>query len=630
MNYLSVDSIAKNYGDKQLFSDISFGLDKGDKVALIAANGTGKTTLMKLLTGKEDSDTGKITFAEGIRIGYLEQEPDFDVEMRISELLESDYTNVIRTKKRYDEALKNHTNEQNTATKKELELAISLMDSMQVWTYEQRLKQLLSKFGISNLNQTIGTLSGGQKKRLALALVLLDEPELLLLDEPTNHLDIEMIEWLEEYLKQSNITLLMITHDRYFLDTICNTIFELFQGELFQHKGNYDYYLQKSFEREENKRIEAEKAKQLLKIEQEWMRRMPQARTTKSKSRIEAFYDLKEKARINRNDNEVQMQVNMQRLGGKILEINAISKSYNGKTVLRDFEYVFTKGERIGVLGKNGTGKTTLLNLITENEKPDSGSLISGETVVFGYYRQSGIVFDEEKRLIDVVRELAEVVNFGKDKVLNPTQLLIRFMLPASMHHQPVRLLSGGEKRRLYLLTILLKNPNFLILDEPTNDLDLLTLQTLEEFLQNYKGCLLVVSHDRWFLDQVVDQLFVFQDDGSIKGFMGNYSQYKAWHNENEKTKRLEQTIQNQSIKKVAKSESEKKKKRSFKEQREYEQLITEIETLENEKARLNNLLQNETDYKKLEEIGHQLQETESKLDEKSFRWIELDEIGDE
>ncbi|MDR0968965.1 MAG: ABC-F family ATP-binding cassette domain-containing protein [Lentimicrobiaceae bacterium] len=628
MNYLSVDSIAKNYGDKQLFNGISFGLDKGDKVALIAANGAGKTTLMKLLVGKEDSDAGNITFAEGIRIGYLEQEPDFDAEMRISELLESDYTNVIRTKKRYDEALKNHSTNQNVSTKKELELATVLMDSMQVWTYEQRLKQLLSKFGISNLNQTIGTLSGGQKKRLALALVLLDEPELLLLDEPTNHLDIEMIEWLEEYLKQSNITLLMITHDRYFLDTVCNTIFELFQKELFQHKGNYDYYLRKSFEREENKRIEAEKAKQLLKVEQEWMRRMPQARTTKSKSRINAFYDLKEKARIKRNDSEVQMQVNMQRLGGKILEIDSISKSYNGKTVLKDFEYIFTKGECIGVLGKNGIGKTTLLNLITENEKPDSGSLISGETVVFGYYRQSGIVFDEEKRLIEVIRELAEVVHFGKDKVLNPTQLLTRFMFPTSMHHQPIHLLSGGEKRRLYLLTILLKNPNFLILDEPTNDLDLLTLQTLEEFLQNYKGCLLVVSHDRWFLDQVVDQLFVFQDDGSIKGFMGNYSQYKIWHNENEKTKRLEQTIQNQSVKKVAKPEHEKKKKRSFKEQREYEQLITEIETLENEKTLLNNLLQNETDYKKLEEIGHQLQETESKLDEKSFRWMELDEIG--
>lgn len=627
MNYLSVDCVSKSYGEKTLFSNISFGLEKGDKTALIALNGTGKTTLMRLLTKKEETDTGSVAYAEGIRVGYLEQEPVFDDNSTIEQLLNSDHTEVMQTIKRYEEALRNQ-DDNNQKNKIELETASAMMDSMQAWTYEQRLKQLLSRFEINDLKQKIGNLSGGQKKRLALALALLDEPELLFLDEPTNHLDIEMIEWLEKYLKQSNVTLLMVTHDRYFLDRVCNNILELFEGELFHHNGNYEYYLRKSFEREENKRIAAEKAGQLLKTELNWMRRMPQARGTKSKSRIDAFYELKEKANQKRSQQQINLEVDMQRIGGKILEINSVSKSYGETTILRDFEYVFTKGEKIGIIGKNGIGKTTFLNLITAIEKPDKGSLITGDTIVYGYYKQSGIVFDDNKRVIDAVKEIAEIISFGKDKALTPLQLLVRFQFPPKMHYQPIGLLSGGEKRRLYLLTVLLKNPNFLILDEPTNDLDLLTLQTLEEFLQNYKGCLLVVSHDRYFMDQVVDQLFVFQGDGKVKGFMGNYSQYKEWLDKEEKIIRVEQSSQNQENRKKQKQSSEMKKKRTFAEQKEFERITTEIEQLEKEKIDLNAKLQQETNYQELEKLGNRLREVDNILEEKEFRWLELDEIG--
>ncbi len=585
MNYVSVDSISKSYGIKTLFADVTFGIEKGDKTALIATNGSGKSTMLKILVGKETPDSGSITFANDIKVGYLEQLPVYSPGTRISDLLDD-------------------------------------------LTEEQHLKarQYLTRFALNNLNQCVDELSGGQVKRLALALVLLHEPDFLILDEPTNHLDVEMVEWLEKFLTQSSMTLLMVTHDRYFLDRVCNKIFELYQGVMYTHNGNFDYYVRKSREREEVKRATAERNSQLLKYELEWMRSTPQARTGKSKSRIDAFYDLKERSKYQKQDEHLEFGLQMQRLGGKILEMSNVSKSYGELAVLKDFDYVFKRGERIGLIGKNGVGKSTFLNLITGSILPDKGRIKTGETVTYGYYRQEGIQFDESKTVLSTVRDIAEVVNYGKDKVYTADKLLAHFMFPYKMHRQPVALLSGGEKRRLYLLTILIQNPNFLILDEPTNDLDLLTLQKLEDFLQGYKGCLLVVSHDRFFMDQVVDQLFVFQGDGNVKGFMGNYSQYKDYLDAKLKEERKEKAAQKKDDPQPVKQRE--KVKRSFKEQREYEMLAKEMEDLETEKNHLTNALSNETDYQKIQQMGIRLQEIKDLLDEKELRWLELDEIG--
>lgn len=585
MNYLSVNSISKSFGIKTLFADVTFGIEKGDKTALIATNGSGKSTMLKILVGKESPDTGTITYANDLKIGYLEQLPVYPAGTRISDLLDD-------------------LNE------------------------EQHLKarQYLTRFALNDLEQSVDELSGGQVKRLALALVLLHEPDFLILDEPTNHLDVEMVEWLEKFLTQSNMTLLMVTHDRYFLDRVCNKIFELYQGVMYTHNGNFDYYVQKSREREEVKRATAERNSQLLKYELEWMRSTPQARTGKSKSRIDAFYDLKERSKYQEQDDRLEFGLQMQRLGGKILEMSNVSKSYGDLAVLKDFDYVFKRGERIGLIGKNGVGKSTFLNLITGSVLPDRGRIKTGETVSYGYYRQEGIKFDEGKSVIDTVRDIAEVVNYGKDKVYTADQLLAHFMFPYKMHRQPVALLSGGEKRRLYLLTVLVSNPNFLILDEPTNDLDLLTLQKLEDFLRGYGGCLLVVSHDRFFMDEVVDQLFVFQGDGNVKGFMGNYSQYKDYLDAKQKEERKEKAAEKKDDPRPAKQRE--KVKRSFREQREYENLTKEMADLEIEKLTLTEALNTETDYQKLHEMGNRLQDIKDLLDEKELRWLELDELG--
>ena len=585
MNCLSVNSISKSFGIKTLFSDVTFGIEKGDKTALIAANGSGKSTMLKILVGKESPDTGTIIYANDLKIGYLEQLPVYPAGTCIADLLAD-----------LDE--------------------------------EQHLKarQYLTRFALNDLAQSVDELSGGQVKRLALALVLLHDPDFLILDEPTNHLDVEMVEWLEKFLTQSNMTLLMVTHDRYFLDRVCNKIFELYQGVMYTHNGNFDYYVQKSREREEVKRTTAERNSQLLKHELEWMRSTPQARTGKAKSRIDAFFDLKERSKYQEQDYRLEFGLNMQRLGGKILEMSNVSKSYGNLSVLRDFDYVFKRGERIGLIGKNGVGKSTFLNLITGRILPDRGRIKTGETVSYGYYRQEGIQFDEGKSVIDTLRDIAEVVNYGKDKVYTADQLLSHFMFPYKMHRQPVALLSGGEKRRLYLLTVLVSNPNFLILDEPTNDLDLLTLQKLEDFLQGYKGCLLVVPHDRFFMDQVVDQLFVFQGDGNVKGFMGNYSQYKDYLDAKQRKERKEKSAERKEDPRPVKQRE--KVKRSFKEQREYEQLAQELADLESEKQGIELSLNSETDYQKLHQMGNRLQEIKSLLDEKEMRWLELDEIG--
>ncbi len=596
MNYLSVDGISKSFGIKTLFSDVTFGIEKGDKAALIASNGSGKSTLLKIIVGRESMDTGTVTFANDIRVGYLEQLPQYDPDLTINDI-------VADSAERY-----------SNATAEDLESC----------SYEQRLIQLLTRFDLTDLEQKIGGLSGGQVKRLALAIVLLDNPDLLILDEPTNHLDVEMVEWLEKYLSQSSVTLLMVTHDRYFLDRVCNKIFELYQSVIYTHYGNFDYYVRKSTEREEAKRAAAEKASSKLRRELEWIRSTPQARTGKSKSRIDAFYDLKEQARYQQPEERLQFGLQAQRLGGKILEMYKVNKTYDDLTVLRDFDYVFQRGERIGLIGKNGVGKSTFLDLITRNIAPDSGKIIVGDTVTYGYYRQEGIKFDESKTVIDAIRDIAEVLHYGKDQVYTADQLLTHFMFPHKMHHQPIALLSGGEKRRLYLLTVLVSNPNFLILDEPTNDLDLLTLQKLEDFLKAYKGCLLVVSHDRFFMDEVVDQLFVFQGDGKVKGFMGNYSQYKEYLQEKEQQER-QATATVKGEEPVRKTVRE-KTKRSFKEEREYQQLTSDIAALEAEKSQIHEEMNTVTDYQQLQAMGHRLEEIKDLLDEKELRWLELDE----
>lgn len=595
MNYLSVDGISKSFGIKTLFSDVTFGIEKGDKTALIASNGSGKSTLLKILVGKESPDTGTVTFANDIRVGYLEQLPKYDPELSIQDII--------------DQAAREHS--------------VATLEDLETCSYEQRLIQMLTRFELNDLEQKIGNLSGGQVKRLALAIVLLDNPDLLILDEPTNHLDVEMVEWLEKYLSQSSVTLLMVTHDRYFLDRVCNKILELYQSVIYTHYGNFDYYVEKSREREEVKRATAEKAASQLRRELEWIRSTPQARTGKSKSRIDAFYDLKEKARYQEADDKLQFGLQAQRLGGKILEMYNVTKTYDDVTVLRDFDYVFKRGERIGLIGRNGVGKSSFLNLITQQVAPDQGKIIVGDTVTYGYYRQEGIHFDESKTVIDAIRDIAEVLHYGKDQVYTADQLLAHFMFPYKMQRQPIALLSGGEKRRLYLLTVLVSNPNFLILDEPTNDLDLLTLQKLEDFLKAYKGCLLVVSHDRYFMDEVVDQLFVFQGDGKVKGFMGNYSQYKEYLNEKESQERKVQAAQK---KEEQPKPVREKKKRSFKEEREFQQLTNEIASLEAEKEQIHQNMSGISDYVKLQEMGKRLQEIKDLLDEKEMRWLELDE----
>ncbi len=631
MVYLSVENLSKHYGEKVLFENISFGLDKGDKIALIANNGTGKSSLMKIIAGVDDADTGSVIVRDGIRIGFLQQEPEFNENLTINELIKEGNSDLLSVINEYEKALEAQTADYNESTHKAFEIASEKMDRTGAWDYERRLKELLTRFNITDLEQHIETLSGGQRKRLALALVLLDNPDMLLLDEPTNHLDIEMIEWLEKFLSQSSVTLLMVTHDRYFLDRVCNLILEMSDGKLFYHKGNYEYFLRKKAERENAEQTETGKARQLMKKELEWMRRMPQARTTKSKARIDAFYETKEKATSRKPQRELKLDVKMSRIGGKILELENISKSYGDIKIVDNFGYVFKKGERIGIIGKNGTGKSSFLNVITGKENPDSGRVEKGQTIQFGYYSQEGIKLKEDKRLIDALKEIAEVIELGNGSRLSASQFLNYFMFTPEMQYTPVSSLSGGEKRRFYLLTVLIKNPNFLILDEPTNDLDLLTLNKLEEFLLNYKGCLILVSHDRYFLDKLCDHLFVFEGDGKVKDFTGSYSQYKErmkeWERQRNLRKSAEKKLTNTG-KRVKPKQSG--KKLSYREQKEFETLETEIEVLENEKSELENVIgSGVTDYEKLQSISSRIAEIIVLVDEKTMRWMELAEKAD-
>jgi len=527
MTYLTVDKLSKNYGLKTLFENLTFGLQKGDKTALIAPNGTGKSTLMRIIAGQEAADAGEVTVRNGIRIGFLSQEPELDPALTIRGFIGGGHAGLARIALEYERAVTEQSLNYNDQTAAAFERATAAMDAANAWDYEQRLEQILGKLQIHDLEQPISTLSGGERKRVALAFVLLEEPDVLILDEPTNHLDVEMIEWLEAFLTRSTMTLLMVTHDRYFLDRVCNTILELSDGTLYHHKGNYAYYLEKRAEREEVFATEVAKAGQLFKKELEWMRRQPKARTTKSKSRIDAFYETEKKAKIRSDDGEVRLEVNMTRMGSKILELKKVSKSFGDKIILDGFDYSFSKGERIGIIGRNGVGKSTFLKILTGESQIDSGAIDTGTTIVFGHYRQQHEPLPEQMRVIDVIREVAEVIELADGSRISATQFLEHFMFPASMQYAPVAKLSGGERRRLALMMVLIKNPNFLILDEPTNDLDLVTLNKLEDFLLGFGGCLILVSHDRFFMDKLVQHYFAFEGAGRIRDFNGRYEEYR-------------------------------------------------------------------------------------------------------
>jgi len=622
MNLLSVEKLAKNFGERILFEGLSFGLNKGDKMALIANNGTGKSSMLKILAGQDFSDSGDVIFRNECKVSYLSQDAIFDDNISIDELINSAHNKISLLVKEYENAVKDHSEASSSNTQRLVEKLTIKMDQENAWDYERRSKQILSKFNINNFSQKVGVLSGGQKKRLSLALLLLENADILLLDEPTNHLDITMIEWLEKYLQQQNITLLMVTHDRYFLERVCNHIIELEGGSLYHHKGNYAYFLEKRAERESNFDVEIAKAQKLMKKELDWIRRSPKARTTKSKARIDNFDKIKKKATSKRLVKELNIDVKMDRVGGKILELRNIKKSYNNLNILDGFDYTFKKGERIGILGKNGVGKSTFLNIITGLLKPDSGKINIGETINYGYFTQSGLETDEERRVIQVLKDIAEFIVMSDGRKVSASQLLEHFMFSRDMQFTQVKRLSGGERRRLHLLTVLIKNPNFLILDEPTNDLDLLTLTKLEEFLLQYKGCLILVSHDRFFMDKLTEHLFVFKGNGVVEDHYCSYSDYRLQQIEKEKEFKKIQHLEKENSK--IKSQ---KKKLSFNEKYEYDNLEKELVTLEIEKKQLEENIQNTgISIEKVIEDSSRLGDLISMIDQKELRWLELDE----
>lgn len=625
MTYLSTENLGKKYGLKLLFEDLTFGISKGDKTALIAQNGVGKSTLLKILAGKEVPDSGEVMIRNGIKVAILEQEPELDDSMTINQFISHGENEMVKVVQQYEKAVAAQAEDYNEKTQEAFDKALAKMDAANAWDYEQRLHQILSVLNIHDLDQSISSLSGGQRKRVALAFALLDDPDLLILDEPTNHLDVEMIEWLEAYLTKSTMTLLMVTHDRYFLDRVCNHILEIEDGQLYHHKGNYEYFLQKKAEREEVYATEIAKAGKLMKKEQEWMRRQPKARTTKSKSRIDAFYQTEKKAKSGKVKQEVKLEVDMSRIGGQVLELKKVSKSFDDLVILKDFEYSFNKGERIGIIGKNGVGKSTFLKIITGEEPVDSGEVNTGQTIVYGHYKQSGIEIKEKERVIDVIKEIAEVIVLANGDTISVSQFLEHFMFDSKMQYTPVSKLSGGEKRRLGLMMVLIKNPNFLILDEPTNDLDLITLEKLEGFLSNFGGCLIIVSHDRYFMDNLVEHYFVFEGNGVVNDFNGTYSEYRALKSEQESEGKSSSSENKKSDHpKPSNSDPE---KLSFNERKEYQKLEKEIEELEKKKSAIHRQMSNsDLDYEKLQELSETFSALKEELEEKEFRWLELAE----
>lgn len=616
VNYLSVEHVAKSYGERTLFEDISFGINQGQKLGLIAKNGTGKTSLLDIISEKDVPDEGQVIYRNNIKVAFLEQEPDLDPELSIEETVfasENETLNIIR---RYERAL------QNPEDQDEYQKAFDLMEAQKAWDFETEYRQILSIFKLNALDKKVSALSGGQKKRLALATILLDRPNMLILDEPTNHLDMEMIEWLEDFFKRENFTLLMVTHDRYFLERICNEIIELENGLLYTYKGNYSYYLEKKEQRKQIEQANHEKNQQLYKKELAWMNRQPKARTTKSKSRIEGFADIKERAKKRRDDHEVQLELNMQRLGKKVVELHNIGKSYDGTTLFKKLDYNFQPGERLGIVGNNGSGKSTFLNILMGAVSPDNGKVVVGETIKFGYYTQTGINIKKGQKVIDVIREFGDFIPLKHGRTLSAQQLLERFLFSRKKQYDYVEKLSGGEQKRLYLCTILIQNPNFLILDEPTNDLDIVTLNVLENFLMDFPGCLVVVSHDRYFMDKIIDHLFVFKDDASIQDFPGNYSDYREY-----RSQQIQEKRQQPSSKKTEKKPEKPKNKEhalSFQEKKEHKRLENKITVLEKEKERRQKEFNKGLEPDEVREKSEELQEIIDDIDEKTERWFEL------
>lgn len=618
MNYLSVENISKSYGERILFTDISFGINQGQKIGFVAKNGTGKTSLLNILSGDDVPDTGDVVYRKNLKVSFLSQEPNLNSKLTIEETILASDNPILHTISKYERAL------ENPEDTEAYQAAFDAMDAQNAWDFETKYKQILSKLKLDDLNQKVASLSGGQKKRLVLAIALLTNPDLLVMDEPTNHLDLEMIEWLEDLFAKENFTLFMVTHDRYFLERVCNEIIELDEGNLYSYKGNYSYYLEKRDARIENQATETEKAKQLYKKELDWMRRQPKARTTKSKSRIEDFHEIKSRASKRRNDHEVQLELNMERLGTKVVELHNISKAYDDKELFTNFEYNFLRGERVGIIGKNGTGKSTFLNILTGKQEPDTGKVVIGETVKFGYYTQKGINIKEGQKVIDVVREFGDYIPLKKGRQISAQQLLERFLFDRKKQYDFVDKLSGGERKRLYLCTVLIRNPNFLILDEPTNDLDIVTLNVLESFLLDFPGCLIVVSHDRYFMDKIVDHLFVFKGEGEIQDFPGNYSDYRTYEDSKPKNEPKAETVD------TTKTDWKKdttKAKLSYHEQKEHRNLEKEIAKLEKEKETLQNKFATENwDGEEIDKQSLKLQEIIDTIEEKEMRWFELSE----
>ncbi|QLG46371.1 ABC-F family ATP-binding cassette domain-containing protein [Costertonia aggregata] len=623
MNLLTVENIAKSYGELVLFSDISFGINKDQKVALIAKNGTGKTSILNILSGKDTPDSGQVNYRKGTRISFLAQEPDLNPNLTIEETIFASDNDILKVINAYEKALENPEDE------KAYQTAFEAMERNNAWDFETLYKQILFKLKLEDLQVKVGLLSGGQKKRLALANALINKPDLLVLDEPTNHLDLEMIEWLETYFAKENMTLFMVTHDRYFLERVCNEIIELDNGQLYPYKGNYSYYLEKKEARQEREAVEQHKSKLLFKKELDWMRRQPKARTTKSKSRIDDFHTIKEKATQRRKEHQVQLELNMERLGSKILELHKISKSYPNKPILDKFDYNFLKGERVGIIGKNGAGKSTFLNILSGKDQPDSGKVVVGDTIKFGYYTQKGIEIKEGQKVIDVIRDFGDFIPLKKGRQISAQQLLERFLFDRKKQYDYVEKLSGGERKRLYLCTVLIQNPNFLILDEPTNDLDIVTLNVLENFLLDFPGCLMVVSHDRYFMDKIIDHLFVFKGNAVIEDFPGNYSDFRAYEDSQE--------LQSREGKKNVPSENKPQKntwkqennpKLTYEEQKEYKKLEKDIQKLEDKKVELQHKFTDSTlSGEQIETLSKELGEVNEALETKTERWFDLSAI---
>lgn len=627
MNLLSAENLSVSFGDRLLFENLSFGIDKGDRIALIASNGTGKTTLLNILAGLELPDTGSVVLREGVRIGYLRQDPFFDKSLSVQESIRKANEYIVRIIRSYEKAVEKQAADFSVQSQREVEELFRTMEMLDAWNYERRMIQILSKLQITNLEQTIGELSGGQVKRLALAAVLIDSPDILLLDEPTNHMDIEMIEWLEEFLSQPGKTIFMVSHDRYFLDNVCTRIIEMEDQTIYHHRGSYLFYLEKSQARKEVSETEFEKVKQLYKKELEWMRTQPRARTHKSKSRVDSFYDIEKKAKSGRAKKELRLDMKMQRMGSKIMEMRNVCKKFDDQIILDNFSYTFKKGDRIGVVGNNGSGKTTFLNILHGEMFPDAGKIIPGDTIRIGYFRQDDMQFDESGKVIDVVKDIAEDIILSDGKRISASQFLDFFLFPPKMQQNFVSKLSGGEKRRLQLLTVLIKNPNFLILDEPTNDLDLPTLNTIEEFLLKFGGCLVLVSHDRYILDTLTDHIFVFEGDGKITDF---YDTYSAWRLKKQKLQKvLSNEIRQEKVGlPVAQSEITGRRKPSWKEKREFEVLESELEQLEREKLALEaDMQQFSSDSEKIFTLSGRYAAVIQLIDEKTLRWLELSEI---